>query len=95
MPRVRPSQQDSASQSKEQVSSCLIAIINSVLPGVVGSEEDAKAIVILQTPNHQIQRARLGQPWVPAPCWAQTFFFRFLKMLIHFRHATSQKLLPS
>ena len=77
MPRVRPSQQDRASQSKQQLSSCLIAIINSLLPCVVESEEDAKAIVILQTSKHQIQHARLGQSWVPAPCWAQTFFFCF------------------
>ena len=70
-----PSQQESACQSKQQVSSCLVKLINSLLPGVVGSEEDAKAIVILQTSKRQIQHARLGQSWVPAPCWAQTFFF--------------------
>ena len=42
--------------------SCLIKIINSLLPGVVAIIYiDGRATVILQTPKRQIQRAWLAQ----------------------------------
>ena len=47
--------------SKWRVSSCLIEIINSLLPGVVVITVDGRATVILQTPKPQTQRARLAQ----------------------------------